>query len=133
MLSDLREVVSFTHNYMRAPEPLRPLDSHFQLLESEGGWTLFLHLTNISSQIIRKELFSHALMLLETDHYTPRMTWIQTPNEEAQHTTYTTSNTEEVLKVNTEEVLKVISTAQNKLDAYMTMYRIAAPWKYREK
>jgi hypothetical protein len=123
--SNLGDVVTYTHNYKRAPEPLRSSDSHFQLLEAENGRTLFLHLTNISFQIIRKELFNHTLMVLEREDYTPQMTWVQMTNQETQHTTYTTHTID--------DVMKVISTAQNKLETYRTIYQVPTPWTYRQR
>ena len=49
-ISSLKPVITRVHNYRYAPEPLKNLDSIFQLLGQNSGRDIYLYLTNISSQ-----------------------------------------------------------------------------------
>jgi hypothetical protein len=105
--NNLHEAVRTNHSYRLAPEPLHTLTSVFQLLHSSSARCLFLYLTNISSQHIRRSLVEEVLAIMARDHLRPTTTWIQICNE-----TYPTipfrSRT-------AEEVLTAIKTAQTKL------------------
>jgi hypothetical protein len=93
-------------------------------MQSDRGKTLYLHLTNISSQIIRTELYTQLLLALAVDGYRPRLTWIQQENQNRPVTTFTTKSIE--------DVIKVITTAQVKLDAYRMLNAVSVPWVYRK-
>jgi hypothetical protein len=127
-LQDLRyqilEILTFSYSYIRAPEPLNSLDSHFQLLTSDKGHTIYIHLTNISSHIMRKEIFIHTLLALQTHPYSPTLTWIQLMNSDSQYRTYDTDTID--------YVIKVISEAQTKTETLRTIMRTQPPWIYRQ-
>jgi hypothetical protein len=125
MLENLKPIITHIHNYKRARESLNSLNSYFQIMESEKGKYLYLQLTNISSQIIRRELFNHVLAMLEAETYRPTTTWIQ---QEHQNNPYSIFRTQ-----TTEEVLTVITQAQVKLEAYKIWEDVQAPWTYRQR
>jgi NADH dehydrogenase FAD-containing subunit len=66
IISNLKPIINYTHNYKTAPEPLNSLDTHFQILEADNG----------------KTLYSHILMTLGIEGYTPQTTWIQMENQD---------------------------------------------------
>jgi len=105
--TNVEEVVRRNHSYRLAPEPLYSLQSVFQALHSPSANCLFLYLTNISSQHIRRTLTDQVLEILERDHLRPTTTWIQICNVTYPTIAFRTRTTE--------EVLTAITTAQTKL------------------
>jgi len=123
LLGIVQDEITYTHHYRRAPEPLKQLLSHFQIMRTDGGRTLHLQLTNISSQIIRKELYTRVLLALAVDGYGPSLTWIQQENQDRPTWTFVTKTIE--------DVMKVITTAQAKLDAHRAQEAVPVPWTTR--
>jgi hypothetical protein len=113
--------VTKNHSYRQAPEPLFSLQSHFQVLHSPSGNCLFLYLSNISSQHIRRNLFERILRTLKQNHLRPTTTWMQICN-----TTYPTI----AFQTRTaEEVLTAITTAQTKLGMIrIPDHQTVLPW-----
>nr|AAP78908.1 non-structural protein 2 [Aedes albopictus C6/36 cell densovirus] len=121
-ISEIKPLITSTHNYTAAPEPLNSLNSHFQLLEQEAGKYLYVNLTNISSQVIRKKIFSHILDVFE-DSYSPKKLWIITGHRQAQPKCYETTSKD--------AVLKALLTAQAKITEMELMGRASPPWIYK--
>ena len=72
-VEELKAVITPTHNYSYAPEPLHRTESTYQLLDKKGdGRHIILHLTNISSQRIREDLIRGTLRVL--NQYKPEIT-----------------------------------------------------------
>nr|ABU94967.1 non-structural protein 2 [Culex pipiens pallens densovirus]ABU94970.1 non-structural protein 2 [Culex pipiens pallens densovirus]ABU94973.1 non-structural protein 2 [Culex pipiens pallens densovirus]ABU94976.1 non-structural protein 2 [Culex pipiens pallens densovirus]ABU94979.1 non-structural protein 2 [Culex pipiens pallens densovirus] len=120
-ISLVKPLVTSTHNYKAAPEPLNQLISHFQLLAQEAGKYLYVNLTNISSQIIRKKLINHILEVYEDD-YSPKKLWIITGHRQARPKCYET--------LSKDAVLKALLTAQAKITEMELMERVYQPWNY---
>ena len=81
-----------THVFVR-PRTLNKITSTFQLMDKKAnGKNLVFHLTNISSQAIRKDLFSRLLTLLT--QYKTEVTWIQMMTEAEEPRAYTTMSTD---------------------------------------
>nr|AJI02598.1 non-structure protein 2 [Mosquito densovirus HB-3] len=121
-ISLVKPLVTSTHNYKAAPEPLNQLNSHFQILAQEAGKYLYVNLTNISSQIIRKKLFNHILEVYE-ENYSPKKLWIVTGHRQAQPKCYETPSTD--------AVLKALLTAQAKLTEMESTDRASPPWTFK--
>lgn len=79
MEDTLKEVISKYHNKLHAPEPLKELISTFQILHKQEESMIYLHLTNISSQAIRRDLITATVEALSD--WTPNLTWIQQASE----------------------------------------------------
>jgi hypothetical protein len=119
-IANMKDIITALHSYRVAPEPLNRLLSHLQILESEGGQHLYIHLTNISSQIIRQHLSTDLLMALAVDNYRPQKTWIQHASQNNPCTSFMTETID--------EVLTVVLTAQLKTLAYRTLGNSPPPW-----
>jgi hypothetical protein len=122
IISHLKPSITSIHNYKKAPEPLSSLDSHFQILGVNNGKTLYVSLTNISSQTIRKEIFKYTFRALEND-YNCKTLWIQMGADDQPHLAYTTER-EDIL-------LKCIGLAREKILEHKIMTPTNPPWTYR--
>lgn len=91
----LKPAISKYHNKTYAPEPLKELTSTFQILHKQEESMVYLHLTNISSQSIRRDLITAMMEILED--WTPTLTWIQQATDKNPMKQYNTRSKEEVI------------------------------------
>nr|QKE54968.1 MAG: hypothetical protein [Parvoviridae sp.] len=117
-LEEITNILRKVHNYQYAPEPLRSVVSTFQLLGATSGHSIFVSLTNISSQKIRKDLLNGILGVLETN-YVPLKTWITMGWENGLQTSYETTTLDEVIRI-------ITQSQQNITDAKRDY---SPPWK----
>lgn len=111
-ISACKSVITPVHNYRYAPEPLKSLVSIFQLLGHNGGKDIYLYLTNISSQKLRKDLIGGLLQVLEED-YKPKLIWIQTGTASQQPKVYEAESIEQILTTITEKQENLITWTGN--------------------
>lgn len=117
-LEEVKSIASRVHSYQYAPEPLKSLVSIFQLLGAKSGKVIYVYLTNISSQKIRRDLLNGILGVLETN-YAPLATWIQQGTTKDIPTCYETSTKE--------AAITAVTTAQRDIDLHQR--ELQPPWK----
>lgn len=116
----LIQIIINNHHYRDHPEPLNKLVSHLQILTQNNYQELYIHLTNISSQKIRKTLITSLLTQLST-HYQITMTIIQLENENNNYTAIATSTIP--------ETIETILTS-TKTNILQRVNLINPPWKF---
>lgn len=101
-LQSLKELITPTHSYKYAPEPLKTIDSILQILtEKEPDRnTIYIYLTNISSQIMRRTLFEGLLEKLQ-NKYKPELTIVQMNTSDNKYRTYDTKTMQNVIDATT--------------------------------
>lgn len=109
---ELEEKIKHMHNHNYAPEPLRTTRSDFQILDQKNGSERYISLTNISSQIIRRELIKEVLEY-HLPNYKIHYTWIWTKTIETTPTMYNTKTIS--------ETINCITTRQTDLFMYKEM------------
>nr|AVM80380.1 non-structural protein 2 [Ambidensovirus sp.] len=118
-IQEMKKIITPIHNYKYAPEPLNMLTSTLQILEHDNERSIYLSLTNISSQIIRRKLFEGIMTILDMN-YSPMKMWIIMGNADQTPKAYQTQNQE--------EVIKVLLTAQAKITEMELTGSSIPPW-----
>ena len=118
----LKAVANEWHRYDKAPEPLKSIDSHLQVLATDRRKTLYVVLTNISSQILKKSIYNGIYLVLQ-ENYKSQYTWIQAKTQDEPPAVFDTSTVE--------SILEVISKAQTQTAEYLALSRPAPPWTYK--
>lgn len=96
--SSVKQWVNSIHNYETHPEPLAQFTSHFRISEQLSTGNVYIILTNISSQQIRRTLIQHTLTALnERLNLTPYQTWIHNMNYMTEEKNYKTTTIEDVI------------------------------------
>lgn len=99
LLSNLRQHLSYTHFYKEHPELLKDLRSHFQISYETKWKQVYVSLTNISSQAMRREIISHTLKILQQQYgWKPENTLIQSMNQHRRATSVTTTTADQVIQ-----------------------------------
>ncbi|EGI68937.1 hypothetical protein G5I_02320 [Acromyrmex echinatior] len=120
-IDSVKNIARRVHNYSYAPKPLWPLDSSFQLLGDGNGKTIYVVLTNISSQKIRKDLLNGTLGVLK-NNWTSAWTWIETTSEKYPHPPIN------IKTITTTEVIEAITQFRQQLENRMEQH-VQIGWK----
>ena len=118
-IQQLKQMAKTHHSYLFAPEPLHNITSTLQLIDQKrNGKHLILYLSNISSQVIRRDIFLETLRIL--NQYKPGTLWILTGTYQEPVRAYTTPTTDEVIQT----LLQRADTIQH----LQWQYPPPAPW-----
>ena len=118
----LKAVANEWHRYDKAPEPLKSIDSHLQVLATDRRKTLYVVLTNISSQVLKRSIYNGIYLVLQ-ENFKSQYTWIQAKTQNETPAVFDTPTLE--------SILEVICKAQTQTAEYLALSKPAPPWTYK--